>query len=108
MQASRFERLLFDPFPLFQNGFVTPEADICGCDVAQALVVALVVVVIDKGFDLGFEIAGQELVFQQDAVLQSLMPPVNFSLSLGMIWRTARMLHTSALRPFRQITKDVA
>ena len=80
MQASRFVRLLFDPFPLFQNGFVTPEVDICGCDFAQALVVALVVVVIDKGFDLGFEIAGQELVFQQDAALQSLMPPVNFAL----------------------------
>jgi len=28
MQASRFERLLFDPFPLFQNGFVAPEVDI--------------------------------------------------------------------------------
>ena len=57
MQASRFERLLFDPFSLFQNDLVTPEVDIGGRDVVQALVVALVVVMIDKGFDLSFEIA---------------------------------------------------
>ncbi len=45
--------------------------------------VALVVVMIDKGLDLGFEIAGQEVVFQQDAVLQSLMPPLDLALSWG-------------------------
>ena len=50
---------------------------------------ALVVVMIDKGLDLGFEIAGQEVVFQQDAVLQSLMPPLDLALSLGVIRRTA-------------------
>ncbi|WP_353309610.1 hypothetical protein [Shimia sp. NS0008-38b] len=33
----------------------------------------MAVVVIEKGFDLGFDIAGQEVVLQQDAVLQSLM-----------------------------------
>ena len=57
MQASRFERLLFDPFSLIQNGFIPAEVDIGRCDVVQALVVALVIVVIDEGFDLGFEIA---------------------------------------------------
>jgi len=108
MQASRFKRLLFDPFPLFQNGCVTPEVDICGCDVAQALVKALVVVVVDKSFDLGFKIAGQEVVFQQDAVLQSLMPPLNFALCLGMIRCAPAVLHSFALQPFRQIARDVA
>ncbi|GAA6179728.1 hypothetical protein NBRC116594_11660 [Shimia sp. NS0008-38b] len=34
---------------------------------------SVAVVVIEKGFDLGFDIAGQEVVLQQDAVLQSLM-----------------------------------
>jgi hypothetical protein len=28
----------------------------------------------DEGFDLGFKITRQELVFQQDAFLQALMP----------------------------------
>lgn len=57
MLASRFEHLLFDTLSLFQNGLVPPEVDVGGCDVVQALVVALVIVVIDEGFDLGFKIA---------------------------------------------------
>ncbi len=47
--------------------------------------VALVIVVVDEGFDLGFEIARQEVVFQQDAVLQGLMPALNLTLGLRMI-----------------------
>ena len=42
MQASRFERLLFDPFSLIQNGFVPAEVDIGGFDVVEALVVVVV------------------------------------------------------------------
>ena len=45
MQAPRFECLSFDPFTLFQNGFVTAEVDVGGCDVVQALMVALMIVV---------------------------------------------------------------
>ena len=63
---------------------------------------------IDKGLDLGFEIAGQEVVFQQDAVLQSLMPPLDLALSLGVIRRTAGVLHAFVLQPFRQFARDVA
>ncbi len=74
MQASRFERLLFDPLPLLQNGFVPTEVDIGWRDVLQALVIALMVVVIDERFDLSFEISRQEVFFQQNAVLQGLMP----------------------------------
>ena len=51
--------------------------------------VALVVVVIDEGFDLRFEITGQEVVFEQDAVFQGLMPSFDLALGLGMIRRTA-------------------
>ena len=39
------------------------RVDVGGCDVVQALVVALVVVMSDKGGDLRLEIAGQEVVF---------------------------------------------
>ena len=46
-----------------------------GCDVVDALGIALVVVMIDDGFDLGLKVTGQEVVFQQDAVLLCLMPP---------------------------------
>jgi hypothetical protein len=62
MQASRFECLSFDPFPLLQNGFVATEVNIGWRYVVQALVVALVVVVMDEGFDLGLKITVQEVV----------------------------------------------
>ena len=88
-QASRFEGLLFDPFLLLQNDLVPSEVDVSRCDVVEAPVVALMVVVIDEGFNLGFEIARQEVVLQQDPVLQGSMPSFNFALSLKMIWRTA-------------------
>ena len=104
MQAPRFECLSFDPFALFENGFVTTEVDVGRCDVVDALMVALMIVVIDEGFDLGFQISGQEVVFQQDAVLQSLMPSFDLALGLRVIRRTARVLHALVLQPFSQIT----
>ena len=73
MQASRFERLSFDPFALFQNGFVTSEVDVGGCDVVDALVILLMIVVIDEGFDLSFEVTGQEVVLQ--CLTSALMGP---------------------------------
>ena len=85
MQASRFECLSFDPFAPLENGFVTSEVDVRRRDVVQALVEALMVVVVDEGFDLRFEITGQEVVFEQDAVLQSLVPTLDLALGLGMV-----------------------
>ena len=64
-QASRFDGLPFDPFSLLQDGFSASEVDIGRGEVLQALVVAPVVVVFDKGVDLLPEIAGQIVVFQQ-------------------------------------------
>jgi hypothetical protein len=43
-------------------------------------VVAAVVVMIDERRDLPFEITWQEVVFQQDAVLQSLVPSLIFGI----------------------------
>ena len=62
-QAPGFDGLLFDPFSLSQNGLAAPEVDISRGEVLQALVVAAVVVVVDKGADLPFQVAGQEVVF---------------------------------------------
>jgi transposase len=58
--------------------------------------ITLMVVVIDEGFDLGFKITLQEVVFQQDAVLQGLMPPLDLALGLWVIRRTTRVLHALA------------
>lgn len=75
-QAPGFDGRSFDPFSLFQNGFTAPEVDIGRGEVLQALVIAPVVVMIDKGIDLMPEITGQVVVFQQDAVLQGLVPSI--------------------------------
>ena len=91
-QASRFDGLSFDPFALFQNGLAAAEVVIGRGEVLQALVVAPVVVMIDKGIDLSPEIAREEVVFQQDAVLQGLVPALNLPLSLWVIRGASDMI----------------
>ena len=44
-----------------------------------------VVVVLNEGVDLLFEIAGQMVVLKWNAVLKGLVPALELSLSLGMI-----------------------
>ena len=55
--------------------------------VADALVISQVIVVGDEGRDLGFEIARQVIVFEQDAVLERLMPALDLALGHRMIRR---------------------
>ena len=52
----------------------TPEVDVCGGEVVDVFVVALMVVVIDERLGLRFQICWKEVVLQQDAVLQGLVP----------------------------------
>ena len=83
-QAPVFHGLSLDPFSLQQNGVAAPEVDVGRGEIVEALVVAPVIVVLDEGGDLGFEVARQEVVFEQDAVLQRLMPALDLALGLGM------------------------
>ena len=106
-QASRFDGFSFDPFSLFQNGFAPPEVDVSVREVLQAFVVATVIVVLDEGFDLGFEVTRQEVVFQQDPVLQGLMPTLDLALGLWVIWGTADVIHLPILQPIGQLARDV-
>ena len=92
-QASHFDGLSFDLFSLLQDGLAAPEVDIGRGEVLQALVISLMIVVVDKGIGLFPEITGQIVVFQQDAVLQGLMPALNLSLGLWVIRGTANMVH---------------
>ena len=57
---------VFDLFSLFDDGGVASKVGVGWSYVADALVVALVVVVIDEGADLVFEIAGEIIIFKQD------------------------------------------
>lgn len=106
-QAPGFDCLPFDPFSLFQNGVAALEVDIGRGEVLQALVIAPVVIVIDESIDLLPEITGQVVVFQQDAVLQGLVPALDLSLSLRMVWCPSDMIHFLIFQPFSKFTRDI-
>ena len=57
---------------------------------------------------LGFEIAGQVVVFEQDAVLERLMPAFDLALCLRMAGSAANVPHAGVIRATRQIAGDVA
>jgi len=64
----------------------TPEVDVCGGEVVDAFVVALMIVVIDERLDLRLQICWKEVVLQQNAVLQGLVPSLYLALCLRVIW----------------------
>ena len=66
LQAAVLDCQFLDLVPFSDDGFVAPKIDVCRCDVVEALVVAFVVVVLDEGPDLAFEITGQIVVFQHE------------------------------------------
>ena len=108
MQASAFDSLSFDSISLFQDGLAPSEVDIGRGQIIDTLVIAVVVVVIHEGFNAGLKSSGEEVVIQQDAVFQGLVPSFNLALSLGMIRCAPDMAHTLVLQPISQITGDVA
>ena len=56
-RAPMFDGFSFDPFALFDDGLSPAEVGISRCDVVEALVIALMVVMLDERFDLGFKVA---------------------------------------------------
>jgi hypothetical protein len=91
LQAPQVDRLSLDHFSLQQDGLAEPEVDVGGGEIVEAFVIGLMVVALDEGCDLGFEIAGEEVVLQQDAVLEGLMPTLDLALGLGMHWSATDM-----------------
>jgi hypothetical protein len=59
LQATIFDCGSFDPFSLQQDGLTASEVDVGGCEIAKALVISLMVVVLDERIDFDFEVAGQ-------------------------------------------------
>ena len=92
-QASSFECLSFDPFSVQQDGLAAPEVDVGGRKIAETFVVSAVIVMTDEVVDLSFQIPGQIIVLQQDAVLERLMPTLNLTLRHRMVRRAANVFH---------------
>ena len=89
VQAAVFECNFLDVFSPFNDCGVTPEVGVSWCDVADALVVSMIVVMIHEGADLQFKIAGQVIVFEENLVLEGLMPAFDLALCLRVVGRTS-------------------
>ncbi len=100
LQAPGFDGLSFDLLPFHQDDPAASECDVGWCEVVEALVVALVIVVRDEGLDPGFEITRQVIVLEQDAVLQGLMPALDLALGLRMVG--ARPISDRSMRNSRR------
>ena len=100
--------LSFDPFALLDDDCGPAEVGVGGRYVVQALVVALVIVMLDERFDLLLEIAGQEVVFQQDAVFQGLVPALDLALRLRVERRAANVAHGVRLDVIGKLVGNVA
>ena len=57
MQAPMFNAFLFDPLALFDDGFIFAEAGIGKRDFVEALVIALMVVMLGEPLNLGLQVA---------------------------------------------------
>ena len=82
-QAAIGDCLSFDPFPFDQKYLAPPEVDVGGRQVADACVIAQVIIIGDEGLDLGFEIARQVVVLEQDPVLERLIPTLDQRMPSG-------------------------
>ena len=70
--------------------------------------VARVVVIGDEGLDLGFEIARQVVVFQQNAVFEGLVPALDLALGHRMIRRATDVFDVAGTEPFGEVARDIA
>jgi hypothetical protein len=107
LQAAMFDGLS-DRFALFDDDIGPAEVGVGRGDVVEALVVAAMIVVLDEGMELAFEVAGQEVVFEQNALLKGLVPAFDLALRLGMERGAAHVAHALGLDPLRQLASDVA
>ena len=69
VQTEILDGLVFDAPPFGKGGFTTTKVDVGWCQIADALVVATMVVLIDEGGDGSLEFPFKEVVFEEDAVL---------------------------------------
>ena len=107
MQASILDCGAFDPLSVHEDFLAASAIDVGRREIVQALVIAAMIVMIDEGGDLRFQVSGQIIVFEQDAVLEGLMPALDLALGLRMTGRAANVLDVVVAEPFREIAGDV-
>ena len=103
VQAALSDGFSFDPFTFEQDCVAAPEVDVGGREIVEALVVSAMVVMLDESRDLSFEVFPEEVVFQQDAVLQRLVPALDLALCLGMAGGAMDLVDLVLVQPFAEI-----
>jgi hypothetical protein len=106
-QAAVSDGEFLDLLPGLEDGLAAAQVNVGGGQVAEALVVAAVVVVLDEGCNGGIELARQEVVLQQDAVFQGLVPALDLALGLRVVRSAADMGDTLVREPVGEIARDV-
>lgn len=106
VQAPLFDGFSFDPFRFQHDGVAASEVDIGRCEIAEALVISAMIVVLDEGVDLGLKVAGQEVVFEQDTVLERLVPALDLTLGLRMCGRSTCVVHSLVGEPGGEVGRD--
>jgi len=106
-QASFFHGVFLDASPPFDDDLISAEVDVGRREIAEALVVPVVVVVGDEGLDLPLQIARQKVVLQQDPVLQGLVLTLDLALGPGMVRCAPDMAHAPLAQPVCEIAGDV-
>ena len=107
LQASFLDCLFLDFLSQFQDFCASAVIHIERRQIVQALVVTMVVVVIDEGFDLPLQITWQVIVLQKNTVLHGLVPALNLALGLGMMRRTSHMIHSLVIEILDQFSGNV-
>ena len=107
-QVPVVDGLSLDALSFFEDGPVSAKVDVGWGQIIDDLVIALGVVVLDEAIDLGLQGTRQIIVFQQNAVLQGLMPPLNLTLGLRVVGGAADMGDLLVVQPLGQIARDVA
>ncbi|MBR0662136.1 hypothetical protein GWK15_25010 [Roseomonas oryzicola] len=107
-QAALLVGLPFDAMAFEQDSVAATVVDIGWGEVLQALVGAVVVLLLYNGRDLRLQVAGQVVVLEQDAVLQGPMSPLDLALGLRIARRTAEMVHCIPGQLLCQFAGDVA
>lgn len=63
LQAPILDCEAFEAFPFAQDFGCAPRVDVGGCEIAQALMIAAMIIVLDEGRDLRLELAGKIIIF---------------------------------------------
>lgn len=74
LQAPMFDGLSLDPFALFDDGARPAEVGIGGCHIVQALVVALVIVMLDERLDRGRSLSSEMVKVRKPTALRLSQP----------------------------------